>query len=80
MRYGHWRVFENSEAEVRQLAGPGMEIRGNEACFLLWSRVHMWKWRKAYDFLRLRTHSIYRKENYDIIVHLLNKQQSEHDF
>ena len=36
MRYGHWRVFENGEAEVRHLA-----FVKNGVCFLFLSQVHM---------------------------------------
>ena len=35
MRYGCWRVFENGEAEVRQLAGPCMETREKWRMFFI---------------------------------------------
>ena len=42
MRYGNWRLFENGEAEVRQLAGPGMETRGKwHIFFILESGPHV---------------------------------------
>ena len=35
MRYDHWRMFENCEAEVRQLAGLCMETRGKWRMFFI---------------------------------------------
>ena len=48
---------------------------GKMAHVFYFSWVHMWKWRKAYDFLRLRIHSIaewdIRDQNYGVIYLIL---------
>ena len=52
---GDWRVME--KWYIRQLVDGCMASREKGVWFLFRSPVHMWKWRKAYDFLRLCIHS-----------------------